>query len=136
MSYETKRQIAAPVRAATSRILGVLAISLASAGIAHADPGMTREQVQAQLIAAERTGDIVEPWTQTKLNELYASEYQGKATAASSDSSRNQVTQASEAAAGADELSQVIALKNGYSEKAASAPTATASSGQRSQAAD
>jgi hypothetical protein len=134
MSYENDFQITAPAKAMASRIFGVLAISLASAGIAHAAPGMTREQVQEQLIAAERTGDIVEPWTQEKLNELYPSEYRGKAVA--NESSSNKLTQASEAAAGADDLSQAIALKNEYGEKAGPASAATASTGQQSQTAD
>jgi hypothetical protein len=111
MSFENDFQLTAPAKAA-SRIFTALAISLASAGMAHAAPGMTREQVQAQLIAAERTGDIVEPWTQQKLNELYPSEYQGKAVA--NEPSSNKSTQASEAAAGADDLSQIVALKYEY----------------------
>jgi hypothetical protein len=112
MSYENDFQITAPAKAVASQIFGVLAISLASAGIAHAAQGMTREQVQAQLIAAERTGNIVEPWTQEKLNELYPSEYQGKVANTANEPSRSQVTAREEAAVGADDLSQVIALKN------------------------
>jgi UDP-glucose 6-dehydrogenase len=37
---------------------------------------MTREQVRAELIEAQRTGDIVVPWTgNKKLNELYPNQY-------------------------------------------------------------
>jgi len=135
MSHESNCQIITPAKA-ISRILGVLAISLASAGIAHAAQGMTREQVQAQLIAAERTGDIVEPWTQEKLNELNPSEYPGKAADTAREPSRNQVTAESEAAVGADDLSQLLAQKHEYDEKPSSATAATASTVQHSQTAD
>ena len=136
MSYQNYFRITAPAKSVASRIFGVLAISLASAGIAHAASGMTREQVQAQLIAAERSGDIVEPWTQEKLNELYPWEYRRKAADTSNEPSRSQMTAASEASAGADDLSQAIAQKNEYGDKSGSASAQTASTAQRSQAAD
>jgi hypothetical protein len=37
--------------------------------------GKTRQQVMAELAQAQRTGEITEPWTGTKLNELYPNRY-------------------------------------------------------------
>jgi hypothetical protein len=81
MSYASNLKINAPAKVAAIRILGIVALSLAGAGLAQASQHVTREQVQAELIEAERTGDIVEPWTQMKLNELFPSEYQAKPSA-------------------------------------------------------
>jgi hypothetical protein len=104
MSFAINRKTTAPAKAAAIRLLGILAVSLASAGIAHAAPGLTRAQVQAQLVAAERTGDIVEPWTQLKLNDLYASDYPAKAAASASNQSR-------ESAIRADSLGEADQIK-------------------------
>jgi hypothetical protein len=79
MSYAPNVKTSAPAKIAAIRILGILALSLAGAGLAQANQHLTREQVQAEMIQAQRTGDIVEPWTQKKLNELYPSEYPTKA---------------------------------------------------------
>jgi hypothetical protein len=78
MSYAKNLKVTAPAKVAAIRILGILALSLAGAGLAQANQHPTREQVQAELIEAQRTGDIVEPWTQLKLNELFPSEYPAK----------------------------------------------------------
>jgi hypothetical protein len=62
-------------RHAAKRTLGILALLFASAALARADEGVSRTQVQAQLVEAQRNGDIVDPWTKRKLNELYPSDY-------------------------------------------------------------
>jgi hypothetical protein len=78
MSYAKNLKVTAPAKVVAIRILGILALSLAGAGLAQANQHLTREQVQAELIEAQRNGDIIEPWTQKKLNELYPSEYATK----------------------------------------------------------
>lgn len=57
-----------------------LTLSTLAAGYANAaDVGKTREQVRAELIEAQRTGDIVAPGESgKKLNELYPSRYPAK----------------------------------------------------------
>lgn len=61
----------------TSRIaaLSLVAASLGLASIAHADTGLTREQVKAELAQAQRNGDIIDPELGVKLNELFPSAY-------------------------------------------------------------
>jgi len=105
MSFAIIRKFTAPTKVAATRVLGIVAISLASAGMAHAAPGVTREQVRAQLIAAERAGEIVEPWTQLKLNELYPSEYPAKPAFSVSEQNR-------ESAVRPDELGEAAQIRN------------------------
>jgi hypothetical protein len=85
VSFASNLKTTAPAMVAASRILGVLALSLAGAGLAQADQHLTRAQVKAQVAEAERTGDMVEPWTKMKLNELYPSEYPTKPTVQAKD---------------------------------------------------
>ena len=64
-----------------TRILSVsnLALALASEA-AYADPGKTREQVQAELAAAQKAGDIIVGDQGLSLRELYPSQYPPVAT--------------------------------------------------------
>jgi hypothetical protein len=78
MSYASSLNTNVSTKVAAIRVLGILALSLAGAGLAQANQHVTREQVQAETAEAVRTGDIVEPWTQMKLNELYPSQYPAK----------------------------------------------------------
>ncbi len=54
--------------------LAALALSITVSGLAHAD-GLTRAQVKAELAEAQRTGDITDPATGMKLNQLFPSAY-------------------------------------------------------------
>jgi hypothetical protein len=136
MSYVKIHKATAPAKAAASRILGILAISFASAGIAHAAQGLTRAQVQAELLAAERSGDIVEPWTQMKLNRLYPSEYPANAAQTGNQQSANQITSEPTASDRADVLGEYVAFKNQTGDQANSAVAAAKGMGEHGQSAD
>jgi|ERR1035437_3425109 hydrogenase maturation factor len=64
-----------------------IAFALATLGTSHAfaadvsTQGITRAQVQTELIEAQRTGDIVDGHTGKKLNEISPSLYPAKAVA-------------------------------------------------------
>ena len=72
-SYKLSKAVAAGVVAAA--MIGVLP------SVQAADVGKTRAQVQAEYQEAVRTGDIVEPITTQKLNELYPAAYPAKPAA-------------------------------------------------------
>lgn len=62
----------------TLRIASISALALTlsvSSLVAHADTGLTRAQVLAELAEAQRTGDIPEVLTGKKLNEIFPSAY-------------------------------------------------------------
>ena len=61
----------------TTRIasLAALTLSLALSSVAHADTGLTREQVKAELAQAQRNGDLIDYETGLKQNQLFPSAY-------------------------------------------------------------
>ena len=61
--------------------LAVAALAAGNALAANQAVGKTRAQVQAELLEAQRTGDIVDAGTGQKLNELYPNRYPAKVTA-------------------------------------------------------
>ena len=69
--------------------IATIAIALATLGSSHAfaadvsPQGITRAQVQAELIEAQRTGNILDGHTGKMLNELYPSLYPTKVVAQS-----------------------------------------------------
>lgn len=69
----------------TSSYAAIIALSLSTlaAGYANAaDVGKTRDQVRAELVEAQRTGDILAQGNSGKLlNELYPAQYPAKAVA-------------------------------------------------------
>ena len=72
-SYKLSKAVAVGVVAAAT--IGVLP------SVQAAEYGKTRAQVQAEYQEAVRTGDIVEPITGQKLNELYPAAYPAKPAA-------------------------------------------------------
>lgn len=72
-SYKLSQAVAAGIVAAA--LIGVLP------SVQAADAGKSRAQVKAEYDEAVRTGDIVEPITTQKLNELYPAAYPAKPTA-------------------------------------------------------
>lgn len=55
--------------------LAALTLSLALSSVAHADAGLTREQVKAELAQAQRNGDLIDYETGLKQNQLFPSAY-------------------------------------------------------------
>ncbi|RZL10664.1 MAG: DUF4148 domain-containing protein [Rubrivivax sp.] len=69
---------------ATTRLasLAALTLSLALGSAAHADTGLTREQVKAELAQAQRNGDLIDYETGLKQNQLFPSAYPAAAATA------------------------------------------------------
>lgn len=61
----------------TSRtlVLALLTAAVTFSGAAHADTGLTRDQVKAELAQAQRNGDLIDYETGQKLNQLFPSAY-------------------------------------------------------------
>src|SRR5690606_8555905 len=80
----------------TARIasLAALALSITLSGVAHADGGLTRAQVKAELAEAQRTGDIMDYTTGQKLNQLFPSAYPQAAMEIKPIASRASITAA------------------------------------------
>lgn len=55
--------------------LAALALSITLSGVAHAETGLSREQVRAELIEAQRNGDLIDYETGLKQNQLFPSAY-------------------------------------------------------------
>ena len=68
----------------TTRIasLAALTLLLALSSVAHADTGLTREQVKAELVQAQRNGDLIDYETGLKQNQLFPSAYPAATAAA------------------------------------------------------
>lgn len=56
----------------------LIALSASLTGVAHADTGLTRAQVKAELAEAQRTGNLPDYETGRMLNELFPSAYPAK----------------------------------------------------------
>ncbi len=68
----------------TTRIasFAALTLSLALSSVAQADTGLTREQVKAELVRAQRNGDLIDYETGLKQNQLFPSAYPAASAAA------------------------------------------------------
>lgn len=65
-------------RIATIAAATLIAVSASLTGVAHADTGLTRAQVKAELAEAQRTGNIRDAETGLLLNQLFPSAYPDK----------------------------------------------------------
>jgi hypothetical protein len=83
-----------------TRILSVSAIVMGLvSGAAHAEPGKTRAQVQAELVAAEKAGDITFGQEGNTLREIWPQRYAQAKTADAGSAAANQTASASAARA-------------------------------------
>jgi uncharacterized protein DUF4148 len=82
-----------------TRILSVSAIAMGLlSGAAYAEPGKTRAQVQAELVAAEKAGDISFGQEGNTLHEIWPQRY-AKAKTADASAPANQTAPAKAARA-------------------------------------